>query len=100
MHKKILLSAELTSKWLPSSHIFVGLRKGLRTQILHATSISIVAVHGMDLENNDDHADNPWIDKKSRKNWLRDLLPLQIQMQEFWRISTMPMLRLGHHLVA
>jgi hypothetical protein len=42
------------------------------------TSISIVAVHGMNLENNDDHADNAWTDRKSGTNWLRDLLPSRI----------------------
>jgi hypothetical protein len=43
-----------------------------------APRISIVAVHGMNLENNDDHADNTWTDKKSGTNWLRDLLPSRI----------------------
>jgi hypothetical protein len=42
------------------------------------TLISIVAVHGMNLENNDDHADNAWTNKKSGTNWLRDLLPSRI----------------------
>jgi hypothetical protein len=32
----------------------------------------------MNLENNDDHANNTWTDKESGTNWLRGLLPSQV----------------------
>ncbi|KIW86757.1 uncharacterized protein Z519_12670 [Cladophialophora bantiana CBS 173.52] len=41
-------------------------------------TLDIVAVHGMNLENNDDHANNTWTDKESGTNWLRDLLSSQV----------------------
>ncbi|KAF2180982.1 hypothetical protein K469DRAFT_591005, partial [Zopfia rhizophila CBS 207.26] len=41
-------------------------------------TLDIVAVHGMNLENNDGHTDNTWTDKESGTNWLRDLLPSRI----------------------
>lgn len=39
---------------------------------------SIVAVHGMNLENKLGHAENAWTDKGTGVNWLHDLLPLRI----------------------
>ncbi|EHK17684.1 uncharacterized protein TRIVIDRAFT_9781, partial [Trichoderma virens Gv29-8] len=39
---------------------------------------SIVAVHGMNLENNERHADNTWTDRTTNVNWLKDLLPSRL----------------------
>ncbi|KAL3475982.1 hypothetical protein BJX99DRAFT_270797 [Aspergillus californicus] len=35
----------------------------------------IVAVHGMNIANRPDHAENTWTDQETDTNWLKDLLP-------------------------
>ncbi|UKZ53602.1 hypothetical protein TrVGV298_007397 [Trichoderma virens] len=40
--------------------------------------LDIVAVHGMNLENNERHADNTWTDRTTNVNWLKDLLPSRL----------------------
>ncbi|RAH59880.1 hypothetical protein BO85DRAFT_518635 [Aspergillus piperis CBS 112811] len=39
------------------------------------TRLDIVAVHGMNIANRSDHAENTWTDQETGTNWLRDLLP-------------------------
>lgn len=44
---------------------------------------SIVAVHGMNLENMPGHAESAYTVRTTRLNWLRDLLPLRMADREF-----------------
>ncbi|KAL2831697.1 hypothetical protein BDW59DRAFT_181775 [Aspergillus cavernicola] len=41
-------------------------------------TLDIVAVHGMNIQNQADHAENTWTDQETETNWLRDLLPEKI----------------------
>ncbi|KAL7788090.1 hypothetical protein V8C43DRAFT_288282 [Trichoderma afarasin] len=41
-------------------------------------NVDIIAVHGMNPNNNEQHADNAWTHPVTKVNWLRDLLPLRI----------------------
>ena len=51
-------------------------RYHLSILVLQLTIASVVAVHGLNPRNRDDHAQHTWEDQQSKHLWLRDAFPL------------------------
>jgi hypothetical protein len=53
----------------------------------------------MNVGNNDDHADNTWVDQSSGTNWLSDFLPGLVPNARILATNTMPISLLGDQLL-